>query len=77
MDAKLDGVKQIAACESFMKGLRFRDFRVRTHGDLARIEISEKEFDRLAEKTTRDVVIQKFKDLGFTYVSVDLRGHRP
>ena len=59
-----------------MKELRFREFRVRYHGDLARIEIALSEFDRLCEKDTRDAVVQRFKAAGFNYVSLDLQGYR-
>jgi pyridinium-3,5-biscarboxylic acid mononucleotide sulfurtransferase len=59
-----------------MKELRFREFRVRYHGELARIEVSQEEFDRLMEKATRDTVVQKFKEIGFYYISLDLQGYR-
>jgi uncharacterized protein len=72
----LDRLKRVAACESFMKELRFREFRVRYHGDLARIEVAQNELDRLFEKETRDAVVQKFKAAGFNYVSLDLQGYR-
>ncbi len=39
----LDRLKRIATCESFLKELRFREFRVRYHGDLARIEVAQAE----------------------------------
>jgi uncharacterized protein len=72
----LERLNKVAACESFLKGLRFREFRVRYHGDLARIEVSPHEFDRLCEKNTRDAVVRKFKEVGFDYVSLDLQGYR-
>jgi len=75
-EINLERLKQIAACELFLKGLRFREFRVRYHGDLARIEVAQSEFDRLCEKTTRTAIIEKFKEVGFHYVSLDLQGFR-
>jgi uncharacterized protein len=59
-----------------MKELHFREFRVRYHGDLARIEVAQEDFDRLIEKSTRDALVQKFKEIGFNYVSLDLQGYR-
>jgi len=59
-----------------MKELRFREFRVRYHGDLARIEVGQSEIDRLFEKTTRDAIVKRFKEVGFNYVSLDLQGFR-
>jgi uncharacterized protein len=59
-----------------MKSLHFREFRVRFHGDLARIEVSQQEIDRLFDKATRDAIVKRFKEVGFNYVSVDLQGFR-
>jgi len=75
-EINLERLKQIAACELFMKDLRFREFRVRYHGDLARIEVAPNEFDRLFERETREAISQKFKEVGFNYVSLDLQGYR-
>jgi pyridinium-3,5-biscarboxylic acid mononucleotide sulfurtransferase len=75
-EINLERLKQIAACELLMKELGFREFRVRYHGDLARIEVAQDEFHRWFEKTTREAVVQKFKQIGFNYVSVDLQGYR-
>jgi uncharacterized protein len=72
----LERLKQIGSCELFMKQLHFREFRVRYHGDLARIEVSQREIDRLFEKSTRDAIVEKFKELGFRFVSLDLQGFR-
>ena len=75
-EINLERLKKIAACELLMKDLGFREFRVRYHGDLARIEVAQDEFPRWFEKTTRDAVVQKFKQIGFLYVSLDLQGYR-
>jgi uncharacterized protein len=75
-EINLERLNKVAACELFMKELRFREFRVRYHGDLARIEVSPTEMDRLFEKTTRSAIVQKFKAVGFKYVSLDLQGYR-
>lgn len=75
-EINLERLKQIATCESLMKELGFREFRVRYHGDLARIEVAQEEFYRWSEKATRDAVVEKFKQSGFHYVSLDLQGYR-
>jgi uncharacterized protein len=75
-EINLERLRKVADCERFMKELRFREFRVRYHGDLARIELSQEEFDRFIDKTTRDAVVQKFKEVGFNYISLDLQGYR-
>ena len=75
-EINLERLHKIGACELFMKQLGFHEFRVRFHGDLARIEVAQSEFDRLFEKTTREAIVQKFKEIGFSYVSLDLQGFR-
>jgi pyridinium-3,5-biscarboxylic acid mononucleotide sulfurtransferase len=75
-EINLERLKQIGSCEVFMKELRFREFRVRYHGDLARIEVSQNEIDRLFERPTRDAIVKRFKELGFRFVSLDLQGFR-
>lgn len=72
----LDKLKKVGACEVFLKGLGFREFRVRYHGELARIEVNPSEFDRLFDKTIRDAIVKHFKEVGFTFVSLDLQGFR-
>ena len=72
----LERLMQIGSCELFMKELRFREFRVRYHGDLARIEVSQNEIVRLFDQPTRDAIVIKFKELGFRFVSLDLQGFR-
>ncbi|HYY26198.1 MAG TPA: ATP-dependent sacrificial sulfur transferase LarE [Candidatus Udaeobacter sp.] len=75
-EINLERLNKVAACELFMKELRFREFRVRYHGNLARIEVSSNELDRLFEKPIRDAIVQKFKQVGFKYISLDLQGYR-
>ena len=72
----LDKLKKVGACEVFLKGLGFREFRVRYHGDLARIEVNQNEIDRLFDKTIRDAIVKRFKEVGFNFVSLDLQGFR-
>ncbi|MBO5939822.1 MAG: ATP-dependent sacrificial sulfur transferase LarE [Kiritimatiellae bacterium] len=64
----------VEEAENFLRGLGFRQSRVRIHGDTARIEIEPECFDRLMHD--RDKTIKAFKDIGFAYVSLDLCGYR-
>lgn len=72
----LERLSKVGACEVFLKELRFREFRVRYHGEIARIEVAQNEIDRLLDRATRDAVVEKFKEVGFHYVSLDLQGFR-
>jgi pyridinium-3,5-biscarboxylic acid mononucleotide sulfurtransferase len=49
---------------------------VRYHDDLARIEVNQNEIDRLFDKTIREAIVKRFKEVGFTFVSLDLQGFR-
>ena len=72
----LERLQKIGACEVFMKSLHFREFRVRFHGDLARIEVRTGNSTACSTKTTRDAIVKRFKEVGFNYVSLDLQGFR-
>ncbi len=72
----VEKLEKIGACEGFLRELLFREFRVRYHGDLARIEVSPREMNRLLDGATREAIVQKFKEIGFTFVSLDLQGYR-
>lgn len=63
--------------ETFLRDLGFRHFRVRFHDEhTARIEVGQQELKRLIDDDLRVRVVQQFKDLGFTYVTLDLQGYR-
>ena len=75
-EINLERLKKVGNCEVFMKQLGFREFRVRYHGDLARIEVSQNEIDRLFDKSIREAIVKRFKEVGFKFVSLDLQGFR-
>jgi uncharacterized protein len=62
--------------EQFLKSLGFRQVRVRHHGDIARIEVEQQEIERLAKPEIRRQVAEKFKELKYLYVALDLTGYR-
>jgi uncharacterized protein len=72
----LEKLKKVGTCETFLKGLGFREFRVRYHGDLARIEVNQNEIERLFDKAIREAIVKRFKEVGFCFVSLDLQGFR-
>lgn len=62
--------------EQLLLDLGFHQVRVRIHGTIARIEILPGEFEKLMENQIRQTVYKALKDLGFTYVTLDLEGYR-
>jgi uncharacterized protein len=62
--------------EQILLDLGLRQVRVRHHGDSARIETDEEGFGALTDRKVRETLHKQFKDIGFTYVSLDLLGYR-
>ena len=62
--------------EQLMLDLGFSQFRVRLHGNLARLEILPDEFEKLLRGEVRERVYSTLKELGFSYISMDLCGYR-
>jgi uncharacterized protein len=62
--------------EQYLLDLGLRQVRVRIHGKLARIETDEEGFERITSEQNRLAVHKRLKEIGFTYVSLDLKGYR-
>ena len=67
---------QVELAEDLLAAEGFRQFRVRHHGDIARIEVPGAEIPRLVEPERADRLYAAIKALGFQYVTVDLLGFR-
>ena len=66
----------IDKAEQYLIELGFYEERVRLHGNMARIEVPEKDIERLASKEVREAVHSRFKELGFMFVTMDMHGYR-
>lgn len=71
-----DLLARLDEAERFLKGLGFRQVRVRHHDTIARIEVEPDEIPRLASPGIRETVEEKFRRLGYAYVTLDMRGYR-
>jgi uncharacterized protein len=69
-----DKLRQIDAAEAFLKDLGFRQFRVRHHDRLARIELAREELGRVWDGDRHEKIVRRFRELGYVYVTVDLAG---
>jgi uncharacterized protein len=67
-------LRRVDAFEDGLRALGFRQLRVRFHDAIARLELDPAELGRIVE--VRDAVVALGKQLGFTYVTVDLGGFR-
>ena len=72
----IERLSKIERGEEFLRRLGFAEFRVRVHGDLARIEISPDELERALTMERASILASEFKKLGFKYVTLDLHGYR-
>ncbi|MBI2357814.1 MAG: ATP-dependent sacrificial sulfur transferase LarE [Deltaproteobacteria bacterium] len=72
----MERLEKIAACERFLRELNFRQFRVRYHGEVARIEVALSEMERLFDVATRAAIVERFQRVGFSFVTLDLQGYR-
>jgi uncharacterized protein len=69
-------IKTVEIGEEEIKALGFRQFRVRFHGELVRLEISRDELPKALTMEMLDAFSKIFKPLGFLYVTVDVDGYR-
>ena len=67
-------LRQVDAAEALVRSLGFRQFRVRHHDRLARIEVPHDEIARLWADGRREALVKGLRDLGYVYVAVDLAG---
>jgi len=72
----IENVKTVEVGEEEIKALGFRQFRVRFHGDVVRIEIAPEEMAKALNAEMAKRFTSIFKALGFKYVTLDLEGYR-
>ncbi|MEN6375683.1 MAG: ATP-dependent sacrificial sulfur transferase LarE [Smithella sp.] len=71
-----DKLQVVDHAEQFLLDLGLRQVRVRHHGEIARIEVSPEERSFFFDKDLMDRIYEKFKQLGFMYTALDLKGYR-
>ncbi|MFO0751774.1 MAG: ATP-dependent sacrificial sulfur transferase LarE [Thermodesulfovibrionales bacterium] len=71
-----EALRRVELSEEFLKDLGFRELRVRSHRDMARIEVGAGEIARLFDEGLRKEIAARLKRFGFKYVAVDLEGFR-
>lgn len=69
-------LRRVEAAEERIRELGFRQIRVRYHGELARLEIEREEMGRAFSLEMFDRLSAIFRELGFLYSAIDLRGYR-
>ena len=69
-------LSMVGEAEQLLLDMGFRQVRVRMHGSMARIEILPEEFERILADDRRLRIFTRLKELGFSYVTLDLGGYR-
>lgn len=68
--------RKIEKSEKYMMDRGFKSVRVRSHGEIARIEVPFSEREKLFNLELMDVIVKELKSFGFKYVSMDMEGYR-
>jgi uncharacterized protein len=69
-------LSMVSEAEKYLRGLGLIQFRVRHHETIARIEVLTEDIHILTNSPAREELTAKFKEIGFTYVTLDLEGYR-
>lgn len=72
----IERLSKIDRGEEIMREFGFREFRVRHHDQLVRLEIAPAEMDRILKREVFQELAARFRELGFKYVTLDLEGFR-
>ena len=71
-----EGLDKVARGEKLLHQLGFKVVRVRYHGEVARLEIGRDEMHRMLDSELSERVTAEFKEIGFRFVTLDLKGFR-
>lgn len=69
-------LEKIERAEAVLRALGFHQFRVRAHGELARIELAPEELSRGMERGMAKQIAAELREIGFAFVTLDLEGYR-
>jgi len=69
-------LKKLEEAENFLSSLGFKQLRVRHHDKLARIELETRDIPKVLQDGLMDKINRKFEELGYIYVTIDLKGYR-
>jgi len=75
-ELKVEEFEKIEKSERYLMDKGFMAVRVRSHGDLARIEVPREDIHRLFNENLLNEISVKLKEFGFSYVSLDMQGYK-
>ncbi len=72
----IERLSKVEKGEQLLRELGFKEFRVRIHDELARLEIAPDEMERALKLDITNKLAESFRRIGFRYVTLDLHGYR-
>jgi len=69
-------LSKVELAEEFLMGFGLKQLRVRIHGDIARIEVLEDDMHIFLDRDISKEIINKFKALGYAYITLDIQGYK-
>ncbi|MGQ9622086.1 MAG: ATP-dependent sacrificial sulfur transferase LarE [Candidatus Caldatribacteriaceae bacterium] len=69
-------LERIEHLEHFLEGLGFSSFRVRHHGNIARLELEGRDFPQAIAPQIRERIVAEFRAWGYDFVTLDLSGYQ-
>ncbi|MCH8850283.1 MAG: ATP-dependent sacrificial sulfur transferase LarE [Chloroflexi bacterium] len=75
-EVTIEALERVGAAEAFLRSLGVRQLRVRHHDEVARIEVEADGMAVLMADGTRERVVERLKEIGYQYVTLDLAGFR-
>lgn len=71
-----DKLLMVEKAENLLAKMSLKQYRVRVHGNIARIEVPAEDIAKLVRDDVRNKIVESFKEFGFAYVTLDLQGYR-
>ena len=72
----IERLSKVERGEEILRSMNFREFRVRVHEEIVRLEIAPDEMEKILDVKVTESLAEKFRKLGFKYVTLDLHGYR-
>ena len=72
----IERLSKVERGEEVLRSMGFREFRVRVHAEIARLEIAPDEMQRVLNLEMTEKLAREFRQIGFKYVTLDLQGYR-
>ncbi len=72
----IERLSKVERGEEILRSMGFREFRVRVHEEIVRLEIAPNEMEKALNLKITEKLADKFRKLGFKYVTLDLQGYR-